>query len=122
MKISNSHQKFADQLKDQTALESPGEFLGPNWKDVLNFWLYLDTLSYEEFVLIGERYYALDEDSRTSAKTSALVSAKDTIGNEYTREAWWASFNLDPATWTICELIGSHNLESLKIFPLFLNL
>jgi hypothetical protein len=54
MKISTTHQRFVDLLNDQTALEYPERFLGPNWKDVLNFWIYLDTLSIKRLKSINE--------------------------------------------------------------------
>ena len=119
MKISTTHQKFANDLNDQTALECPEYFLGPNWKDVLNFWLYLDTLHYEVLRLIDMRYYTLGEIG-TLKKLSWNV-AKDTIGLKYADAAWHASPTLADGCAT-CELIGSHNLKSLNFLPLFLNL
>ena len=119
MKISKTHKKFADRLNNQTALEYPERSLGPNWEAVLNFWLYLDTLSVEERRIINWRYLDLDEDSRISAKTSAYEAAKDTIGNE----CKWAAWEVTPtfaSAYATLELIGSHKLESLTFLPLFL--
>jgi hypothetical protein len=56
VKISRSHRRFALCLEDQTALEYPEDFLGPNWKDVLNFWIYLDTLSEEQIKIVIESF------------------------------------------------------------------
>jgi hypothetical protein len=112
MKISESHQCFADHLDDQTALEYPERFLGPNWKDVLNFWIYLDTLSDGDFRLIVERCRALDLDvgarvfDEYSARSAAAV---DTIGGEYKTAAWYAHPTLLGACATL-ELIGSHKI------------
>ncbi len=118
MKISKTHKRFADRLKDQTALEYPERFLGPNWKDVLNFWIYLDTLSREELVLIDRLYFALD-DLRLLDELSWKV-AKDTIGHECVWAAWYAT-PTGAGVGAARELIGSHKLKSLKFLPLFLN-
>jgi hypothetical protein len=119
MKISKTHQRLADRLNDQTALEYPEHFLGPNWKNVLNFWFYLDTLSYEDLEIVFNRYLALGWVDHLKDLTRNV--AKDTIGNDYE----YATFRATPtyeSAYTTSELIGSHNLESLKFLPLFLNL
>jgi hypothetical protein len=120
MKISTTHKRFADHLDDQIALEYPARFLGPNWKNVLNFWIYLDTLSGEEFRLIFDRYWALDEDARVSAINNAHKAAEATIDIHYTYTTRGAALTLAPA-YASLELIGSHKLESLNFLPLFLN-
>ena len=117
MKISTAHQIFADRLKDQTALECPERFLGPNWKDVLNFWIYLDTLSDEEHEIVTNRYLDLEEDARNKAYQAAV----STIGNEYAFVAWDVPFTIGSSYATL-DLISSHKLESLKFLPLFLDL
>ena len=117
MKISTTHQKFADQLDDQTALEYPERFLGPNWADVLNFWLYLDTLSDEDLEIVFNRYLALG--CVDPLKDLTRNAAKVTIGDEYE----YAAFRLTPtyeSAYTTSELIGSHNLEAFTFLPLFL--
>ncbi len=119
MKISTAHQKFADRLNNQTALEYPELYLGPNWKDVLNFWLYLDTLSREDFRLLNKRYYALDVDARVFARDNAFKAAEATIVHEYGNVAWFVT-PIYVSSHATLELIGSHNLESLKFLPLFL--
>ena len=118
MKISISHQNFANWLKDQDVLTNPEKYLGHNWKDVLNFWIHLDTLSVEERRIINRRYLALD--NMSTLKILACKAANDTIGIHYSNAAGCVSDGYDVwrATW---ELIGSHKLESLKFLPLFLN-
>ena len=122
MKISSSHQKFADRLNNQTALEYPERFLGPNWKDVLNFWIYLDTLSREELDKVYEHHRGL-KDIHISRRL-AWCAAKDTIGYDYTNAAAFAYYvNCYNAAGchATSELIGSHKLETLTFFPLFIN-
>jgi len=118
MKISKTHKRFADRLKDQTALEYPERFLGPNWKDVLNFWIYLDTLSDDDLRLIEEQYCALDDSHTIRCRT--WKATKDTVGYYCQNAAWGATFTLIGACATY-ELIGSHKLEALTVLPLFLN-
>jgi len=122
VKISTTHQKFADQLGDQTALEYPERFLGPNWKDFLNFWIYLDTLSAEKRKIVSKRYSALADTSVISLTHGShwvltWNAAQDIIGNECV----WSAFRVIGSSVNI-ELIASHKLESLKFLPLFLNL
>jgi hypothetical protein len=119
MKISRAHKNFAARLRHQTSLEYPERFLGPNWKDVLNFWLYLDTLSREELKIVHNRYCALGW--AESLKNLTLNAAKVTIGYEYEDAAWLAPTSFASAYATL-ELIGSHNLEAFTFLPLFLNL
>jgi len=130
MKISTAHQRFADLLYHQTALEyiartlplgsknTPEYFLGPNWKDVLNFWIYLDTLSAEDLWIVFNRYLALG--CVDPLKDLTRNAAENTIGEYYTLAAWNATPTVASAHATL-ELIGSHNLKSLKFLPLFLN-
>ena len=139
MRISTTHQKFADMLDGQTTLECPEYFLGPNWKDVLNFWIYLDTLSREDFQIFVDLYKALgDTETRIVARYISERAAENIIGHTYASAAWWAVHNNlslrytpSPArlssprfvsAWATYELIGSHKLKSLKIFPSILNL
>ncbi len=94
-------------------------FLGPNWADVLNFWIYLDTLSDEESELINKRYWA-SEDLMNLTNLS-FKTAEAIIGHENASVAWSVTPSFSSACAT-CELIGSHNLESFKFLPLFLNM
>jgi hypothetical protein len=129
MKISKAHQIFADHLDNQNALEYPEPFLGPNWKDVLNFWLYLDTLSREDFDIVGKRYCALGRVD--TLKSLTRKAARDNICYYYVyaTAAWVVTPTLTciPASvgvtcvYATLELIGSHNLETFTFLPLFLN-
>jgi hypothetical protein len=52
MNYSIHHKIFACDLKnhcrinEQDALDNPANYLGPNYKEVLNLWFYCDSLSY----------------------------------------------------------------------------
>jgi hypothetical protein len=77
MKISKTHQRLADDLNRlhnlQGALDHPKYYLGSNWKDVINFWLFLDTLTVAQLCIINHRYFALDQDD-----SAILLSVWDT--------------------------------------------
>jgi hypothetical protein len=119
MKISKTHKEFADDLKDQTALEYPERFLGPNWKNVLNFWIYLDTLSDEDFDIVTKRYLDLDADARVSAWDNAFKATEATICDDYVYVIWYSA-GIDASVYATLELIASHKLETLNFLPLFL--
>lgn len=103
MKISNSHQVFSHILSAPRAIEYPGEFLGPNWKDVLNFWLFIETLSPGQIALVDDK---IQIDSFYDRKFRMDCALRVTA--EYAADA----FNLMPPKFdlAILELIGSHEL------------
>ena len=123
MKISTTHQRFANRAHNQRALWHPDEFLGPNWKDVLNFWLYLDILSDEQFRIAGD----LRRNLRcvNKAENLAYEAARVTItaGISYDAQRSTPSITSGYAT---RELIGAHEFlkqgKSLTFIPMFLEL
>ncbi len=127
--IFKIHQLFADYLNNQRVVEHPEEFLGPNWKNVLNFWRYLDTLSDAQWNSIKDAYLSLSLNERQLAYAAAELAA------------WAAGYashamaivlrpagDVDACVAALVatyELIGSHILKernkSLVMLPLFLN-
>ena len=122
VKISRTHQRFANSLRNQRALDCPEEFLGPNWKDVLNFWLYLDTLSGEQFGIAGDlrRNLRCVDESENLAYLAACVSI--TTGISY--EAHMSAPSITSG-WATRELIGANKIlgqgKLLTFVPIFLN-
>jgi hypothetical protein len=98
MTYSKTHQRFADRLNNQRALEHPEDYLGPNWKDVLNFWWYLEGLSEDQCKIVRQRYWDLDDQVRnavwsvayaaydSSARNAAGVATLDLIGSHHLLE------------------------------------
>jgi hypothetical protein len=125
MTYSKTHQKFSELLNKPEALTNPGKYFGPNWEDVLNFWIYLDTLSAEEREEMWRRYCALDYTVRKSARIASRDAAEEVVGENFRYEAWWAAYdvtgseNFGYATW---ELIGHHKLLEQNKTPTFLPL
>jgi hypothetical protein len=136
MTYSKTHKRFADRLNNQRALEHPEDYLGSNWKDVLNFWWYLECLSEDQWEIVRQRYRALGYEVRAAAGAAAWDAARDAAGYAARNAAWAAAADggfvvsaadvavaTGYATW---ELIGSHRLleqgKSLTFLPLFLDL
>jgi hypothetical protein len=80
MTYSKIHQAFSELLEQPDAITNPEKYLGPNWEDVLNFWIYLDTLSDEERGEMKDLYWDLDDNVRESAFVAAWCAAYDVTG------------------------------------------
>jgi hypothetical protein len=135
MKISKAHEQFADLLEikfnfpKRDVLNRPKKYLGPNWEAVINFWLYLDTLSVGQMKFIDHQYYSLSREYRRISRDNSFYSSNDTIspcsttaGDAAYRGASCLSIAVRDATH---ELIGLDKLlkqkNQLVFFPLFLN-
>ena len=127
MKISTIHQKFADYLEKPEALQHPENFLGPNWLTVINFWLFLDTLSKEQLKTVTDCYDAAWWHTRNAARYAAwydvaLSAARPADWTTAGEAAWGAAFG-EAAAWATLEIIGSHILieqgKSLFFLPMF---
>jgi hypothetical protein len=125
MTYSKIHQKFSEHLEQPDALKNPEKYLGPNYQDVLNFWIYLDTFNDEERKEMSDRYRALDEHVRFSAYYSARRAADAVVGWEFRSAAWRAAH--DVTGWGVFgfateELITHHKLLEQYKTPTFLPL
>ena len=81
MIYSKTHKRFEYILDNQRALSHPDEFLGPNWRDVLNFWLYLDTLGLEQRELARDLYWKLQPEHGVAQNLAWDVAIEDeTVG------------------------------------------
>jgi hypothetical protein len=125
MKISKIHQKFSYYLPK--ALKSPEDYLGPNWEDVINFWLYLDTLNQGEINKIDNLYCDLEYNTRNSAKNVAMNAAYDVVGEEVKYAVWQSVYYItfcDVFRRATYELIAQHKLleqgKTLVFLPLCL--
>jgi hypothetical protein len=126
MTYSKIHQAFSERLNNPDVLTNPEKYLGPNYQDVLNFWIYLDTLSDEEKGEISQRYCALDDNVRDTAFVAARDAAEEVVGNEFRYAAWCAAY--DVTGWGLVfgnatvELIAHHKLIEQNQTPTFLPL
>ncbi len=130
MKISKIHQNFADNLNNQRVIQNPEEFLGPNWKDVLNFWLYLDTLSDEQLDIAEDRYDEAPLDDLDIVDNAAWETLNAcSAGVRISSYAIASSINCYSTAgdyYTTLELIGAHKIleqgKPLVLVPLWLDL
>ena len=144
MNYSKAHQNFSNRLQNPEALTAPEDFLGPNYKTVLNFWTFMDSLTEDNWKEVARRYRALDSAAwsvaryaaRYAARDAAWDAARDAAGYAAWCAAWdaargaaWdaagdaARYAARDATY---ELIGMHTLlddgKTLMFVPLFNNL
>jgi hypothetical protein len=124
MKISKIHQEFSERLIEPKALTHPEDFLGPNWEDVINLWLYIDGLGEEEMKKIYDRYLALEWIARESAYDIAKVAAAEVVGGKVKIAAGYAAFYVTNMRWVFgdatIELIAHHKLLEQNKTPLAL--
>jgi hypothetical protein len=131
MKISKAHKEFASRLYNQEILNHPDLYLGPNWEAVINFWLYLDTLSYGQLHVVYDRWLELNNEEKDISWSKAWDAS-----NAITKYAYDASESaLQSGSGLYCakvavayatlELIGSQKLleqgHELVFFLMFLN-
>jgi hypothetical protein len=124
MKISKAHQKFSKILGSQNVLNNPKNYLGPNWKEVINFWLYLDTLTEDQLRVVETRYNALSFREWNAAKEKVWNAAKSNT-SIVGRAAFYSVYNAEyAARYATFELIVINKLleQGYKpvFFPMFL--
>jgi hypothetical protein len=125
MTYSKIHKRFSERLKNPDVLKNPEKYLGPNYQDILNFWIYLDNLSEQEREEIGQRYWALDSKVRDTAMNAAWDAADEVVGEKFKSAAWLAAY--DVTEWRVFgnateELIGYQTNKTFlnSCFPNFL--
>jgi hypothetical protein len=116
-------------------ISDPEKELGPNWETVLNFWLFLDSLSSDHRKLIGERYNELERSGRLRGHYEIVCQyVGEVLENEgrlwnkvYRGRNFTFNYNLIDynlaVTWATHELVGMHELieagKEIHILPLF---
>ena len=137
MTYSKSHQKFSTELQNPESLTNPQDFLGPNYETVINFWLYMDSLTETQWKEVARRYDALDSDARFAAGAAVSYAAGAAAWSAVSYAAGYAAsyaagyaaeyaagsaarYAAWDATW---ELMGIHTLlndgKTLLFVPLF---
>jgi hypothetical protein len=121
MTYSKIHKRFSERLEQPDVLTNPEKYLGLNYQDVLNFWIYLDTFSAQDEREITVRYWALDYHVRDTARDAARDAAAEVVGWEFSNEAWVAAWDVTGESvfgWATEELIGHHKLLEQNKTPL----
>jgi hypothetical protein len=85
MNYSERHKRFASNLNcdhninQQDVLDHPENYLGPNYKELLNYWFYRDSLSVEQWGVYLDRIYSLNSETLKKAHSTAIELAKEVI-------------------------------------------
>jgi hypothetical protein len=85
MNYSNHHKLFASQLNryhsinEQDGLEHPENYLGPNYKELLNLWFYEESLSEERRNVYWNKVDSLDIKTLNKAHSTAIKLAEEVI-------------------------------------------
>ena len=124
MKISQLQQNLGGLF-----ISDPEKELGPNYETVLNFWLFLETLSADQISIIAEKYKKCERVNGLHMDHTCKQVEK-VILNE--KELWFRIYGsiyfteIDSKiaiTWATHELIAMHefiaNGEQIHIIPLF---
>ncbi len=125
MTYSKTLQKFLIELNKPEALTNLAKYLGPNWEDVLNFWIYLDTLSNKEKKEMAQSYRDLDNDVRDVAWNAATDAAEEVVCWEFRTEALYAAQYVTGSEvfgFATYELIAHHKILEQNKTPIFLPL
>jgi hypothetical protein len=113
--ISRSHKRISDNV-NREILTIPQDYFGPNYKDLLNFWIYRETLSDYQLANVWEKIYAMNGDTWRQAR-DLIFKLSDQVD--------W--FNVPPIFMSIVELeicfahIILERGESLVFLPRYLD-
>jgi hypothetical protein len=122
MNYSKSHKLFASYLNryhninEQDVLEHIENYLGPNYKELLNYWFYYDSLSDEKWDVYCNHFWVLDIQTRIKANSTAKELSKEVIDHRFVEHLYTREL----------ELIASHlYIErgiSFTYLPLYIDL
>ena len=131
MNISKAHKRFSELLNNPEVLTNPEEFLGPNFEAVLNFWLWIDGLSRDQWETIrcsSWDFYNNQRSEWLKARDEAIKASNETIGWKFAciaADAAWDVYGYYAACYATRELIGMHKIleqqKPLLFIPLAFN-
>jgi hypothetical protein len=70
-------------INQQDVLEHPENYLGPNYKEVLNLWFYWYSLSSEQWDVYWKRWCSLNSETRTKARSTTTELPKEVIDSRF---------------------------------------
>jgi hypothetical protein len=115
MKISRTHQILRKELNNPEVLTNPEQFLGPNWETVLRWWLYYDSLIYEQKGELCRRCDAIGRGTHSRTWDLARDAAIEVIGEDNRSVVFMVAPFPQVITY---ELIALHKLEKPFFLPL----
>jgi hypothetical protein len=95
MKISQMQQKLGGLF-----ISDPEKELGPNYETVLNFWLFLETLSADQVSIISERYEESERVHEFNMDHICKQVEKVILDG---KELWFRIFNHNELTRATCK-------------------
>lgn len=75
MKISKTHHQLKQILGRAESIVNLPNLLGPNYKTILNFWIFLDTLTQEQWSEINLKYQSLPGETWNNAWSISRLTA-----------------------------------------------
>jgi hypothetical protein len=104
MNYSSGHKAFAYKLNlfhninKQNVLDDPQNYLGPNYKEVLNLWFYWDSLSDKQWGVYIDRLIKRYAQTTVEASDLTRKLVSEVIGSEIPYDIGF----------TECEIIAAH--------------
>jgi hypothetical protein len=80
-----SHLNFYHNINKQDVLDNLENYLGPNYKELLNLWFYWDSLSSEQIDVYWNFIWSLDYETLTKADSTAEELAKEVIDPRFVK-------------------------------------
>jgi hypothetical protein len=132
MKISKTHQRLANSLQEhyrisnQDVLDHPENYLGPNWEALINFWLYLDTLTEEQLKVVDRRSSIEEIEIACNKAWNSAESTTEYVHIVASAAYYSVSYVDAEAQYATLEIVGIEKLleqgHQPIFFPMFLNL
>lgn len=85
------------------------ELFGPNYKTILNFWNYRESLNEQKFEKYWDVIWAMDGQTRNSAFQTAFDSKNQVVKGEL------------PLNCIESEIVASHLIKKLTFLPIFMS-
>lgn len=128
MKISTTQQRFIEAHGDNNY----STLMGPNWHTILNFWLYLDTLSTSQIETVSRGLSQLHQDDTFTSHRQTIVDFSSLLVPVPSR-VWRVAADearktgnrgyMDAVEWATDEMICYHKIiehgKKLIYIPLF---
>jgi hypothetical protein len=114
--ISRSHKRISEREYEDAILTYPQDYFGPNYRDLLNFWVYYETLSDYQLGEVWEKIWAMDADTWRQARAH-LRKLSD--------QSDWLKVSRDIMSAVEMEICFAHIIleqgESLVFLPIYLD-
>ena len=112
--ISRSHKRISEREYEDAILTYPQDYFGPNYRDLLNFWVYYETLSDYQLGEVWKKIWEMDTDTWGQAR--ALL-------RKLSDQSDWFKVSLGSMSAVEMEICFAHIIleqgESLVFLPLY---